>query len=82
MNGNENGNASEKSSIFLVRLQPSLGRDLAKSLFRRAAIPHAWALGDEARHGVEPTTPPPNPMSLPEMQAFVTRLLEQWLASK
>ena len=38
------------------------------------------AVGDEARHGVEPITPPPNPMSLPEMQAFVTRFLEQWLA--
>jgi hypothetical protein len=40
------------------------------------------AVGDEARHGVEPTDPPPDPMSLPEAQTFVTRLLEKWFASK
>jgi hypothetical protein len=40
------------------------------------------ALGDEARHGVEPTTPPIDPMSISEARDFITHLLERWLASK
>ena len=49
--------------------------------FRRTAN-SVSALGTEARHGVEPTAPPANPMSGLEMQTFVTGLLEKWLASK
>lgn len=49
--------------------------------FRRTAN-SVSALGAEARHAVEATTPPADPMSQPEMQAFVTGLLEHWLASK
>lgn len=40
------------------------------------------ALGTDARHGVEPTTPPTDPMSILEAQQFITRLLANWLASK
>jgi hypothetical protein len=40
------------------------------------------AMGDKARHAVSKTQPPKKPMSLPEAQAFVTGLLEKWLASK
>ena len=40
------------------------------------------ALGDVARHGVEPTTLPTDPMSISGARAFATRLLVQWLSSK
>lgn len=41
------------------------------------------ALGDDARHGVEPSPQPPrNPMSLTECQEFGKRLLTRWLESK
>ena len=40
------------------------------------------ALGDDARHGVEPTTPPTDPMSISEAREFITHLVEHWLASK
>jgi hypothetical protein len=40
------------------------------------------ALGAEARHGVEPTTPPTNPMSMLEAREFIQRLLALWLRSK
>lgn len=40
------------------------------------------ALGDEARHGVEISQPPSDPMSLPECQVFVRRLVTKWLESK
>ena len=47
------------------------------------SVHYPSALGDKARHGVEPSRPAPrNPMSLAEAQAFITHLFEQWLASK
>src|SRR5262245_41613997 len=49
--------------------------------FRRTVNSRS-VLGAEARHGVETTTPPADPMSVPEMQAFVTGLLEKWLGAK
>jgi hypothetical protein len=36
------------------------------------------AAGDQARHGVEPTEPPANPMSLSEARDFVESLLRSW----
>jgi len=49
--------------------------------FRRT-VNSPTVLGSEARHGVEPSTSPPDPMSIHEAQAFITRLLEKWLRSK
>jgi hypothetical protein len=37
------------------------------------------ALGDQARHGHETTTPPQNPMSFTDAQALVGRVLRVWL---
>lgn len=36
------------------------------------------ALGDQARHGHEATQPPSQPMSFPEAQALVGRVLRVW----
>lgn len=38
--------------------------------------------GDESRHGKEPQTPPMNPMTLAEADAYVKYLVQAWLASK
>lgn len=38
--------------------------------------------GDEARHGRESQEPPPNPMTLPEAEAFVLHLLAAWIEWK
>ena len=47
------------------------------------SVHYPSALGDTARHAVEPRKPAPrDPMSLGEAQAFVTRLLRRWLDSK
>ena len=39
------------------------------------------ALGDQARHGHEPTQPPSQPMPFPESQALVGRVLRVWFAA-
>jgi hypothetical protein len=39
-------------------------------------------LKNDTRHGVEPTTPPTDPMSISEARDFITHLLERRLASK
>lgn len=49
--------------------------------FKRTAN-SAGALGDEARHGVEYTQPPTNPMNRTEAVEFVRELLATWLRSK
>lgn len=40
------------------------------------------AIGDEARHSVESTQPPPNPMSLSEARALVSAITHAWIRSK
>lgn len=40
------------------------------------------ALGAEARHGVEQTTPPTDPMPTSQAREFIRDLLVQWIASK
>lgn len=40
------------------------------------------AVGDEARHGKESTTSPPDPMVISEARAFVELILHNWLRSK
>ncbi len=55
------------------------GRQITR--FRRT-MNSVGALGDEARHGVEPAEPPADPMSMAEAREFITRLLRQWLDSK
>jgi hypothetical protein len=40
------------------------------------------AVGDEARHGVERTQPPPVPMLLAEADALVSGMLRAWLKTK
>ncbi len=37
------------------------------------------AAGDQARHGVERTAPPPEPMTIAEARSFVDMLLARWL---
>lgn len=39
------------------------------------------ALGDQARHGHEPTQPPSQPTSFAEAQALVGRVLRVWFAA-
>jgi hypothetical protein len=39
------------------------------------------ALGDQARHGHEATQPPTKPMSFPEAQALVRRVLDAWFSA-
>ncbi len=39
------------------------------------------AAGDEARHGVEPRTPPADPMTIAEARSLVDILLSRWLAN-
>jgi hypothetical protein len=46
--------------------------------FRRTANSVA-AAGDQARHGVEQTQPPPSPMPLNEARALIDHLLRSWL---
>jgi hypothetical protein len=48
------------------------------------SVHYPSVLGDEARHGIEPThqAAPTAPMSLAEARQFVRRLLKHWLASK
>jgi len=59
----------------------ALATDDETERFRSVHYPSA--LGEKARHAVEPDRPAPrDPMSLDEAQAFVTRLLKQWLDSK
>ena len=59
------------------------GWTTAKQITRfRRTMNSVSALGTDARHGVERTTPPADPMSIPEAQEFITRLLAKWLASK
>lgn len=40
------------------------------------------ALGDNARHGSENTSPPTNPMPLEEAQSLIETLLKKWIAAK
>jgi hypothetical protein len=40
------------------------------------------ALGDQARHGHEPTKPPSQPMPFPEAQALIGRVLRAWFIAK
>jgi hypothetical protein len=56
----------------------------ASDFDRFRSVHYPSALGDEARHGVEPKRrrAPLDPMSLAEGEAFVRGLLEKWLASK
>jgi hypothetical protein len=56
----------------------------ASDFDRFRSVHYPSALGDEARHGVDPKSHPAplDPMSLAEAQAFVRGLLEKWLASK
>ncbi|MGB3558818.1 MAG: hypothetical protein WBA24_09765, partial [Geitlerinemataceae cyanobacterium] len=37
------------------------------------------AIGYEARHGVQKTDPPPNPMSLQDAQLLIRSIIEKWL---
>ena len=47
------------------------------------SVHYPSALGDQARHGVEPTRPAPrDPMSLAEAREFIRRLLAQWLPAR
>ena len=47
------------------------------------SVHYPSALGDDARHGVEPTrAAPPHPMPLEQAQAFIKSLLGRWLAAK
>jgi hypothetical protein len=39
------------------------------------------AAGDEARHGVEATAPPVDPMTITEAKSLVDILLARWLGS-
>lgn len=38
--------------------------------------------GDQSRHGKEPQTPPKNPMSLSEAEAYAKYIAQAWLGSK
>jgi hypothetical protein len=40
------------------------------------------AVGDEARHGIENTQPPKDPMSLSEARSFISQILHNWLREK
>jgi hypothetical protein len=40
------------------------------------------AIGDLARHGVERTMPPPNPMSFSEAESFINTIIHNWLQTK
>jgi hypothetical protein len=53
-------------------------------LKRFRGVHYPSVFGDEARHGVDEVSPPPpsNPMSFPEAQAFLSRLLAHWIDSK
>ena len=69
--------AGDKAAL----VSKGLATDAEIDRFRSVHYPSA--LGDKARHAVEPDRPAPrDPMSLDEAQAFVTRLLKQWLDSK
>ena len=47
------------------------------------SVHYPSALGNQARHGVEPTRPAPrDPMSLAEAREFIRRLLAQWLPAR
>ena len=48
--------------------------------FRHSANSVA-AAGDDARHGVEPTAPPTDAMTLPEARSLLDTLLARWLGS-
>ena len=37
--------------------------------------------GDDARHAVDKTLPPPNPMSLKEAEAWIAGILTRWVAT-
>lgn len=50
-------------------------------LFRRTAN-SVTAAGDDARHGVETTNPPSNPMQLTEAIAFIKNLVHDWIRWK
>jgi hypothetical protein len=55
----------------------------ASDFDRFRSVHYPSALGEKARHGVEPRRPVPrDPMSLAEAHAFVRGVLEKWLASK
>jgi hypothetical protein len=56
----------------------------ASDFDRFRSVHYPSALGDEARHGVDPPKwpAPSDPMSLAEGEAFVRSLLEKWIASK
>ena len=41
-----------------------------------------FAIGDEARHGTEPTQPPADPMTLSEARSFIETILHNWLRTK
>jgi len=49
--------------------------------FKRTAN-SADAIGDESRHGVEETEPPPDPMQYSEAEAFIKTLVHNWLRTK
>lgn len=49
--------------------------------FKRSAN-SVSASGDQARHGSEQATPPANPMTLPEAEAFWRYVIQAWLADK
>jgi hypothetical protein len=50
---------------------------------RFRGVHYPSALGERARHAVEPSRPAPgNPMSLEEAQRFIARLLANWLSLK
>jgi hypothetical protein len=50
----------------------------AVTRFKRTANSVA-AVGDEARHGKESTTPPKNPMTLSEARSFIETIMHHWL---
>jgi hypothetical protein len=43
---------------------------------------HYSSAGDESRHGVNKTEPPPNPMSLRDARVWIRSIIERWLDEK
>ncbi|OQX10169.1 MAG: hypothetical protein BWK80_46020, partial [Desulfobacteraceae bacterium IS3] len=40
------------------------------------------SIGDEARHGKEPTSPPAKPMGIHEAKSFIENIIHNWFNSK
>ena len=65
----------------LSKQQPELKKWTSqgeRTRFQRTANSFT-AAGSSARHAVEKTVPPPNPMTLAEARAFIRRILDEWV---